>query len=132
MSPRSGSLIIGRSRYAPARRLRTYQECAVWDRVQFVKFLLERDNLSVHEEFSEIARSELGVALSKMPSDPLHKFTRLLEMTRALDYAAFLHPTSEKDGGLSQPDYEMLVNGWKLAARYLLTPIRLAGLPVSE
>lgn len=86
----------------------------------------------MHEQFSQLAESELEIALSAIPSDPLSKSALFVELIRAMDYVAFLNPSPEEHGGLSQPDYEVLINGWKLAARYLLTPIKLAALPSFE
>src|SRR5712671_3571122 len=82
------------------------------------------------KKFSEMARSELQTAVSKLPPDPLHQFALLLEMTRILDYACLFKSSLEKHGRLTQPDFEMLVNGWKLAAKHLLKPLGVAGLPL--
>lgn len=77
----------------------------------------------MQHKFAEMAKLELEVALSRIPSDPTHKFVLFTETLRVLDYWAVFQQLLPKEHRLSKQDLDLIRWGWNRAVEYLFVAV---------
>lgn len=87
----------------------------------------------MENKFLNLAQQELDEALSKLPSDPTHKFVIFTETIRVISYWAVFQSLYPEDKRLSIPDFSLIRWGWNLAAEHLYSSVETPGaFPISE
>ncbi len=84
-------------------------------------------DIKVHNKFAEMAKQILEEALSRTPSEPLHKSILFIETIRVLDYWTVFQTLLPKEKRLSGPDFELIRWGWNLAAEHIFTRVEMSG-----
>lgn len=80
-----------------------------------------------------MSRQQLAGALARLPSDPLDKTEVFIETVRAIDYWSVFQHLLPPEKRLAPHDFQIIEEGWNLAAAHLLTPLQVRGMfPLRE
>ncbi len=87
----------------------------------------------MHQKFIAFAQHELDEALSKIPSDPTHRFLIFNETVRVISYWTVFQSLLSEEDRLSVTDFDLIRWGWNLAAEHLYLPVAtFDSFPISE